>query len=237
MPLTVHHLGISQSERILWLLEELEIPYKLVKHTRAPALAPESLKSLPGNSTGKAPFLEDSDHGITLNESAAIAEWIITKHGSGRLALKPDDPNYAEYLRWFHFANGTLQPAFVTSMFMGMAEGSPEGMAKQFAQARTAGALQVLDERLGKARWLAGEQFSAADVMTLYVVTTQRWFGPVSLQGYGNVLRWVGECSERPAYKRAMEKGDPEMKLLLGAEPPKQSLLEIDGVNSDIWKK
>ncbi|KAK6430111.1 hypothetical protein LTR95_013740, partial [Oleoguttula sp. CCFEE 5521] len=190
----------------------LEIPYKLVKHTRAPALAPESLKSLPGNSTGKAPFLEDSDHGITLNESAAIAEWIITKHGSGRLALKPDDPNYAEYLRWFHFANGTLQPAFVTSMFMGMAEGSSEGMAKQFAQARTAGALQVLDERLGKAKWLAGEQFSAADVMTLYVVTTQRWFGP-------------------------MEKGDPEMKLLLGAEPPKQSLLEVDGVNSDIWKK
>ncbi|KAK6441136.1 hypothetical protein LTR95_002633 [Oleoguttula sp. CCFEE 5521] len=220
MPLTLHHLGISQSERILWLLEELELPYKLVKHVRAPALAPESLTSLPGNSTGKGPFLEVSDYGITLNESAAIAEWIITKHGNGRLALQPDHAEYAEYLRWFHFANG-----------------SPEGMAKQCAQARTASALQVLDERLGKAKWLAGEHFSAADVMTLYIVTTQRWFGPVSSAGYGNVLRWVGECSQRPAYKRAMEKSEMEMKLLLGAEPPAQSLLEVDGVNSDIWKK
>ncbi|OQO05943.1 hypothetical protein B0A48_10039 [Cryoendolithus antarcticus] len=208
-----------------------------VEEVEEQTLAPESLKSLSGNSTGKAPFLEDSDYGITLNESTAIAEWIITKHGNGRLALRPDDPNYAEYLRWFHFANCTLQPAFVTSMFMGIAEGGPEGMAKQFVQARTAGALSVLDERLGEVKWLAGDEFTAADVMTLYVVTTQRWFGPVSLAGYGNVLRWVGECAARPAYQRAMEKGDPEMKLLLGAEPPKQSLLEVDGVNSDIWKK
>ena len=74
MVLTVHHLGISQSERILFLCEELAIEYKIVHHTRDPIGAPESLKSIPGNSTGKAPFLEDPEAGITLSESAAICD-------------------------------------------------------------------------------------------------------------------------------------------------------------------
>ena len=98
--LTVHHLGISQSERILWLLEELSVPYKLIKYTRDPLLAPESLKSLPGNETGTSPFVEDDETGAKMNESGAICEYIIYKYGQGRLAAKPSDKNYFDYLYW-----------------------------------------------------------------------------------------------------------------------------------------
>lgn len=109
--IVLHHLGISQSERISWLLEELQLEYKLVKHTRAPALAPESLRNVPGNKTGKSPFIEDPDAGITLSESGAITEYIIWKYGNGRLALKPDHKNFSDYLYWKDYSNATLQPA------------------------------------------------------------------------------------------------------------------------------
>lgn len=106
----LHHLGVSQSERIVWLLEELGLEYKLIKHNRAPALAPDSLKNVPGNKTGKSPFIEDPDAGITLSESGAITDYIIWKYGNGRLALKPDHKNFADYLHWKDFSNATLQP-------------------------------------------------------------------------------------------------------------------------------
>lgn len=96
--ITVHHLGISQSERILWLLEELGLEYKLVKYERDPVLSPESLKSLPGNETGTSPFIEDDAADVKLSESAAICEYIIHKYGGGRLALKPDNKHFADYL-------------------------------------------------------------------------------------------------------------------------------------------
>lgn len=109
--IVLHHLGLSQSERIVWLLEELQLEYKLVKHTRAPALAPESLKNVPGNKTGKSPFIEDTDAGITLSESGAITDYIIWKYGNGRPALKSDHNNFADYLLWKDFSNATMQPA------------------------------------------------------------------------------------------------------------------------------
>lgn len=116
MTITLHHLGISQSERIVWLLEELGLEYKLVHHTRDPVIAPESLKSVPGNETGlvtsamnlvqlliscrKSPFIEDDQANVTLSESAAIMEYIIQRYGGGKFALKPDDKHYADYLHW-----------------------------------------------------------------------------------------------------------------------------------------
>ena len=98
MTIIVHHLGVSQSERIVWLLEELGLPYELVKHDRAPVLSPDSLKNVPGNVTGKSPFIEDTGAKITLSESLAISDYIIYKYGGGKLALKPDDPHFHDYL-------------------------------------------------------------------------------------------------------------------------------------------
>ena len=105
--LTVHHLGKSQSERIVWLCEELGIPYEL-KHTVRDSqtmLAPAPYKAM--HPIGSAPVITDGD--LVLAESGAIVEYILAKYGNGRLALPPSHPDFASYLYWFHFANGTLQ--------------------------------------------------------------------------------------------------------------------------------
>ncbi len=107
--LTVHHLGKSQSERIVWLCEELGIPYDLKVYDRdaVTRLAPPEYKAL--HPLGAAPVMQDGD--VLLAESGAIVEYIVAKHGKGRLTLAPDHPDFAQFLYWFHFANGTLQPA------------------------------------------------------------------------------------------------------------------------------
>lgn len=234
--LILHHLQISQSERVTWLLEELEIPYKLVTHIRDPTLSPDSLKNVPGNITGKSPFLEDTDAGISLSESAAICEYVINRYGDGRLEAKPLDKNYPDYLQWFHFANGTLQPAMVDRMFLAATNATEETPIVKIAATRLDTALSTLNARLKDQKWLAGE-FSAADIMTLYVTSTQRYFGPqIDLGSYAHILRWMKDCSERPAYQKAMDKADPEMKRLLHAEPPSISMGAAGGAKSDHWK-
>ena len=103
--LIVHHLGKSQSERIVWLCEELAVPYQLKRYDRDPAtmLAPPDYKAL--HPMGAAPVITDGD--VVLAESGAIVDYIIARHGGGRLALAPAHPDYADYVYWFHFANGS----------------------------------------------------------------------------------------------------------------------------------
>ncbi|SMQ49838.1 unnamed protein product [Zymoseptoria tritici ST99CH_1A5] len=236
--IVIHHLGISQAERIIWLCEELSMPYEIVNHTRDPVTSPQSLKSVPGNGLGKSPFVHDTETGVNLSESLAISDYIIYKYAGGKLALKANDPHFADYLYWYHFSNSTMQANFVTSMFVNNSGLAPDHPMQHFADQRLEAGLQLMDERLKENKWLAGEDFTAADVMSVFSVTTQRYFGPqVSLAPYQGILRWLKDCSERPAYQQAMQKGDPKMKLLLGAEPPAQSLLAVGGVTSDIWKK
>ncbi|KAK7192998.1 hypothetical protein DPSP01_005209 [Paraphaeosphaeria sporulosa] len=237
MVLQVHHMEISQSERILFLCEELGIPYNLIRHKRAPLLAPDSLR-LPANPTGKAPFLEDPDEGVALAESGAICEYILAKSGDRKLSKKYGDKGYANYIYWFHYANASLLPAMVGSMFLMHSHLPADDATRAWSQARLEGALKHVDGWLAKNKWLAGEDFTAADIMTVYTVTTQRYFGPsVSLAAYPNMLRWLKDVSERPGYRRAMEKGDPEMELLLGSEAPGTTLIKEGGIESGIWKK
>lgn len=238
MTLTIHHMGISQSERIVFLCEELGLDYKLVVHTRDPLLSPSSLKSISGNATGKSPFLEDSSNGVTLSESGAIVDYILAKTGDTKLCKKYGDKNYADYIHWFHYANAGLQPAMSVSMFTTHSALPADDATKGWADMRLHSTLKHVDDRLKDNKWLAGEDFTAADVMTMYSLTTQRWFGPnVGFQEYPNIVRYLKDVSERPAYKRAMEKGDPEMKLLVGAEAPEKTLIMAGGIGSDIWKK
>jgi len=102
--LTVHHLGISQSDRIVWLFEELRIPYELIRYERDPVtrLAPESYKAL--HPAGTAPVITDGD--LVLGESGAIIDYIVARYGNDRLTLSADHPDFAHYLYWYHFANG-----------------------------------------------------------------------------------------------------------------------------------
>ncbi|KAF2006062.1 putative glutathione S-transferase [Amniculicola lignicola CBS 123094] len=238
MPLTIHHLGISQSERVLFLCEELSIPYKLVKHIREPILSPQSLQSVPGNETGKAPFIVDDD--VTLSESGAIVEYILSKYESTNgIKLKADygEKGYVDYIYWFHYANAGLQPAMVGSMFLSMVKGAENANVQAWATQRLEDALQHIDNRLKGHKWLAGEQFTAADIMMVYSLTTQRYFGPlVGYEKYPHIVKYLEEIGKRPAYKKAKEKGDPKMRLLLGAEPPAQTIVESGGVHSTVWK-
>ena len=119
--LTVQHLGISQSDRIVWLCEELAIPYDLVRYDRDPVtrLAPATYKAL--HPAGTAPVI--TDDALALSESGAIVDYIVARYGNGRLTLPSDHPDYARFLYWCHFANGSLMPA----MMMLMGEG---GMAQ-----------------------------------------------------------------------------------------------------------
>ena len=211
--LTVHHLGKSQSERIAWLCEELELPYDLKIYTRDPVtmFSPPELSAK--HPIGAAPLLEDGD--VLLAESAAIAEYILIKYGNGRLVVGPDDPAFAPYLYWFHFANGTLQPVIGRyRVALGIDPAGESRPAKNLWD-RLGRAFGLVETRLGEAPYLAGEAFTAADIMTVFSLTTMRYFQPVDLTPYPNIRAYLARIGERPAYQRAMAKGDPGMELKL----------------------
>lgn len=207
----IHHLGHGQSERILWLCEELELPYELVKYTRDPVtrLAPPELLAL--HPMGAAPVLETE--GMLLAESPAIVDFLLARHGAGRLRPAPAHPDFAAYLYWFHFANGNLQPLFLRAMALGRAlpEDHPVRRATLERQART---LAHVEARLANTDYLAGD-FGAADIMTVFSLTTMRLFYPVDLGPYPAIRAYLQRVGARPAYRRAMAKGDPDLVPLL----------------------
>ncbi|KAM5342262.1 hypothetical protein ACJ41O_013228 [Fusarium nematophilum] len=218
MPLIIHHLQVSQSERIPWLCEELGIEYDLKVYKRAPLLAPPEYKAL--HFMGAAPVIQDGN--LTLAESGACIEYICHKHGDGKLFLPPGSPDYAEFLYWWHWANGTFQPAVYRTMTSRSAGLSDDNPLKGIAQDQFKRALNVLDERLGNSEWLAGREFTVADVMVVFSLTTMRYFSPYSLKEHPNVLSYLQRVAGREAYQRAMKTSDPEMELVLGADPPEE---------------
>ncbi len=211
--LTIHHLGKSQSERILWLCEELDLPYGLERHERDPVtvLSPPALKAL--HPLGAAPVITDGD--LVLAESGAIVQYIIEKYGSGRLALGPTHADFAHYLYWFHFANGNLQPIMGRNMTLRRLNLPADDPTLVINRARLDRALALVDARLRDAEFLAGPEFTAADIMVVFSLTTMRIFLPIDLAPYGHIQSYLRRIGERPAYRRAMQRGDPELVPLL----------------------
>lgn len=211
--LTVHHLGRSQSERIVWLCEELGIPYHLTLYTRdsATRLAPPEYRAL--HPLGIAPVITDGD--VVLAESGAIVDYIIARHGSGRLRPGADRPDFPDYLFWFHFANGTLQPAMGRAMTLHRLDLPAGDPVAAFVQERLQRALHVVEARLGQVDHFAGSDFTAADIMTVFSLTTMRLFLPLDLGPYAHIRAYLQRIGARPAYQRAMAKGDPDMTPLL----------------------
>jgi glutathione S-transferase len=211
--LTVHHLGRSQSERIVWLCEELGIPYELKRYTRdaVTMLAPPDYKAL--HRIGSAPVITDG--GLVLAESGAVVDYIIAKYGQGRLALKPDHPDFANYLYWLHFANGTLQPSMGRCMTLNRLKLPDDNPVQVAMRARLDRAFDLVDARTREAEYLGGSEFTAADIIMGFSLTTMRYFLPYDLKRCPNVVNYLARIGARPAYRRAMEKGDPGMALLL----------------------
>lgn len=211
--LTIHHLGKSQSERIIWLCEELQLPFQVRHYSRNPVdlLAPPEYKAL--HPMGSAPVITDGDR--VLAESGAIVEYLLAKYGAGRLAPGPDHPGFAQYLYWFHFANGTLQPAMGRNLVLRRLNLPSDNPVLLAMQARLDRAMAFVETRLGEAPYLAGEGITAADIMLVFSLTTMRVFLPYDLQPYPNILAYLQRVGGRLAYQRAMQKGDPDMPPLL----------------------
>ncbi len=206
----IHHLGISQSERIVWLCEELGLPYRLRRYARDPVtrLAPPAYAALAPS--GAAPVVEAD--GRVLAESGAIVEYLARVHGAGALLVPPGDPAYADFLFWFHFANGSLVPA---AMFDSLAARCQGDALAQALGARLGRAYNLLEARLAVSPFLAGAAFSAADLMNLFPLTTMRLFSPRSLAPYPHLRAYLSRITARPAYRRAMEQAEPGLSIAL----------------------
>jgi len=209
--LTVHHLGISQSERIVWLCEELGIDYAFKRYDRRAdnRLAPDDYKAL--HPMGIAPVITDGD--LVLGESAAICDYICARYGDGRLVPTRDDPDFADHLFWFHWSNGT----FMTTLMMQLvlASGGPGNPSAVFVDDRTQRGWAMIEQRLGEAPFFGGANLTTADIMMVYCLTTGRAFRGTSLDGYPNLKAYLQRIGQRPAYQRAMAKAEPGMSPML----------------------
>ncbi|KAJ5474335.1 hypothetical protein N7475_003901 [Penicillium sp. IBT 31633x] len=231
MPLTIHHLGRSQSERIVWLAEELGIKYDFVFHKRDPIFAPQSLKDL--HPSGSAPVIEDDNSPFTKNkvilaESGAIIDYIIAAYGEGRLARTPKDgEEYLKFLEWYHWANASLQPTLFRVMMTMRMAGDPESPFIKVSREKLEGALSMLEARLGETgAYLVGNDVTAADIMAVCTLTTMRGFCPIEYdeQRHKNLLAYLGRVGERPAYQKAMKVCEGEDFVpILGPKPPQFS--------------
>lgn len=210
--LTVHHLGNSQSERIVWLCEELGLPYELARYNRdATGLAPAAYKAL--HPLGTAPIITDGN--LALAESSAVVDYILAKHGAGGLALTPDDSEFANYLFWLHYANGSMLPAIMVALmfsYSGLTE--PNAVANAM-MSRLDRAYELSENRLSAVPYFGGKRFTVADIMMGYPLTRSRTFLPRDLSPYPGIRAFLKRIGERPAFKRAMAKGDPDMPPLL----------------------
>lgn len=216
--LTLHHLNNSRSFRILWLLEELDLDYKLVTYERTKAyLAPEQLKQV--HPLGHTPVLEVD--GRALAESGFIIEYLL-RHYDTKQQFKPTDDNEAGwemYTFWLHFAEATAMPFLVMRLvFSKVVQRSPifikpisKGIRKQVENGlinkNIVNNLNLMERHLQDNHWFAGEAFSAADVQMYIVVAASKARAGLDDVRYANLLNWMKRCEARPAFQRASDKG------------------------------
>ena len=202
----IHHLGVSQSDRIVWLMEELNLPYQLKWYHRQPnALAPEEYLALHPAAT--APVIEDGD--LVLAESAAIVEHICHRHANGALTVGPTQDNYAEYLYWMHFNNNILGIFLAQLALRAGTPGPDSERIGGLLTRREEKYFHHLDQRLGVATYLAGEEFTCADIMVMFNLTSLPLFGGRGIEDLPNVVAYVKRVSARPAYIKAMAIAGP----------------------------
>lgn len=219
--ITVHHLNNSRSQRVLWLLEELGVPYEIVKYERDPKtmLAPASLRAI--HPLGKSPVITDGD--ATVAESGAIIEYLVEKYGAGKLAPAPGTPAARDYRYFLHYAEGSLMPFLVMKLVFNkvktdapflvrpIAKAIAGMVGKQFLDPNIGSHLAFLGEHLGKHTYFAGDEFSAADVQMSFPVE-----GAVARSGAPvppPLSAWLAKVQARPGYRKAIERGG-EYKIL-----------------------
>ena len=216
--LTLHHLYHSRSQRVLWLLEELGVPYEVKAYARQPEtmLAPPELRAV--HALGKSPVITDG--AATVAETGAIVEYLVDRYGQGRLRPAADTPEFLRYRYWLHFAEGSAQPQlllkFHVNRILGAATSAAEHATARQVLAYTNAAtdanlrnnLDFMEAELARSPWFAGDEFSAADVIMSFPVE-------VSVERAGldasrpRLWNFLERIHARPAYLRARERGGP----------------------------
>jgi glutathione S-transferase len=200
--LVVHHLNDSRSQRILWLLEELGVPYELKRYQRdaATRLAPPELTAI--HPLGKSPVI--TDDGRTVHESGAIVDYVIRRHGGGRLAPAIGSEAYETYNQWLHYAEGSAMLPLMLFMYVGQL-GEAGAPLRPRIESEMANHLGYVDRALSGRDWLVGDDLTGADVNLSFVGEVAGAFG--RLDRYPAMKAWVERFQARPAYKAALEKG------------------------------
>jgi glutathione S-transferase len=215
--LTVHHLNNSRSQRVLWLLEELAVPYEIVRYQRQPDLrAPKELLAV--HPLGKSPVL--TDNGNTIAESGAIIEYIVATYGEGRLIPPANTPERRRFTYWLHYAEGSAMPPLLMKLlFTIMPRRAPALLRplvrKVCNQARLAIVNPQLklhmafwESELSRSEWFAGEAFTAADIQMSFPLEAAAARGGLE-QSHPRAMAFLERIHARPAYQRALERGGP----------------------------
>jgi glutathione S-transferase len=205
--ITVYHLSTSRSERVVWLLEELGLDYQLECFRREEnGAAPEAMKAI--HPLGRAPVIRDGD--VVLAESGAIIEYLLHRHGNGRLAVGPDADAFPRYLYWLHFAEGSLMTLLLIALTLSRLPDGNASVPGTRVQARMKLLLGFVDAELAKVPYFAGADFTAADVMMAFPLTTMRRFLDYDIAPYANIAAYVKRIEARPAYRKAMALAGPD---------------------------
>jgi glutathione S-transferase len=217
--ITVHHLNNSRSQRVLWLLEELGLPYEIKPYQRdaKTMLAPPELKQV--HPLGKSPVITDGD--ITVAESGAIIEYLVTTYGQGRLKPAAGSEDARRWTYWLHFAEGSAMPPLLMKLIFGRIQTAPmpffvkpiakaiaRNVLTSFVDPNLKGQLDFMEAELGQRAWFAGNEFSAADIQMSFPVEAAAQRAGLDASR-PKLMAWLKAIHARPAYRRALERGGP----------------------------
>ena len=200
--ITVHHLNDSRSQRVLWLLEELGVPYEIRHYQRnaTTRLAPPELLAV--HPLGKSPVIEEN--GLTVHESGAIVDDLIRHHGGGRLQPAPGTRDYEVYNQWLHYGEGSAMLPLMLRLYTSRLGEAAAPLQPRIAS-ELANHLGYVDRSLQGRDWLVGDDLTGADIQMSFVGEAAR---DLRTQ-YPAMDAWVRRCQSRPAYQRALERGGP----------------------------
>jgi glutathione S-transferase len=215
--LTVHHLNNSRSQRVLWLLEELGVPYEILRYQRLPDMrAPPELRAI--HPLGKSPVI--TDNGSTIAESGAIIEYLIDTYGQGRLIPLPNTPARLRYTYWLHYAEGSAMPPLLLKLLFTVMPKRAPALLRPIVRKVSTQVLTALvnpqlkqhmafwEAELSKTQWFAGDEFTAADIQMSFPLEAAAARAGLD-QGHPKAMAFLDRIHARPAYQRALEKGGP----------------------------
>ncbi|MEQ9629734.1 MAG: glutathione S-transferase family protein [Roseitalea porphyridii] len=206
--IVVHHLNRSRSQRITWLLEELEVPYRVRAHKRDEQtnLAPPELMEI--HPLGKSPVIEDD--GRVIFESGAIIDYLIRHYGNGKLQPAVNSPEYDDYQMWLHYAEGSAALPMLLNLYVSRL-GEAGAPLHPRIESEIANHLGFIDKRLEGRDFLVGDDLTGADINLSFIVEIAGLFGKRA--PFKNVERWIAALRARPAFHRAAEKSDSIVPL------------------------